>query len=140
MASAPYERDKLRWIYARMTLIREFEDRVQQDLLAGRITGAVHLYAGEESVAVGICLHLRQNDYLVSTHRPHGHCLAKGMLARDLMAELHGKSTGICRGKGGSMHIGDLNLGILGATELWGRALRSRAARRCAHEWRRRIR
>jgi pyruvate dehydrogenase E1 component alpha subunit len=98
-----------------MTLIREFEERVNQDFLAGRITGAVHLYSGEEAVAVGVCLHLRDDDYVTSTHRPHGHCLAKGLDPKAMMAELYGKTNGLCHGKGGSMHMGDMDRGMLGA-------------------------
>lgn len=107
--------DKLRWIYSRMTLIREFEEQVNRDFLTGKITGAIHLYSGEEAVAVGVCLQLRDDDYITTTHRPHGHCLAKGMDPAAVMAELYGKTTGVCRGKGGSMHLADLNVGVLGA-------------------------
>ncbi|MBM3776384.1 MAG: thiamine pyrophosphate-dependent dehydrogenase E1 component subunit alpha [Acidobacteria bacterium] len=118
--SAPYSADELRSIYSRMTLIREFEDCVQRLFLDGKLVGAIHLYAGQESVAVGVCLHLRDDDYITSTHRPHGHCLAKGVDPGAMMAELYGKSNGLCRGKGGSMHLGDLSRGVLGANGIVG--------------------
>src|SRR5262245_38166107 len=107
--------EKLEWIYARMTLIREFEERVNRDFLTGKVVGAVHLYSGEESVGVGVCAELRRDDYVTSTHRAHGHCIAKGMDVAEMMAELWGKSGGICKGKGGSMHLSDLGCGVLGA-------------------------
>ena len=110
-----YKRDQLEWIYSRMTLIREFEERVNRDFLTGKLVGAIHLYSGQESVAVGVCAQLRDEDYLTSTHRAHGHCIAKGMNVREMMAELHGKVGGICKGKGGSMHLSDLSYGVLGA-------------------------
>jgi pyruvate dehydrogenase E1 component alpha subunit len=111
----PYEKEKLRWIYSQMTLIREFDERVQHDFLMGKITGAVHVYCGEEAIAVGICAQLLSSDYVTGTHRSHGHCLAKGIEPKAIMAELYGKASGICRGKGGSMHISAPNLGMLGA-------------------------
>jgi len=110
-----YETEKLKWIYRGMTLIREFDERVQHLFLMGKVTGAIHVYCGEEAVAVGVCAQLRQTDYLAGTHRSHGHCLAKGLDPKTLMAELYGKVTGICKGKGGSMHIVAPELGILGA-------------------------
>src|SRR5207245_4380677 len=82
--------------------------------------GCVHLYAGEEAVAVGICAHLADTDYMTSTHRGHGHCMAKGVDVRGMMAELFGKATGICKGKGGSMHIADMDKGMLGANGIVG--------------------
>jgi pyruvate dehydrogenase E1 component alpha subunit len=107
--------DQLRWMYGRMTLIREFDERVQQLFLQGKITGAIHLYCGEEGVAAGVCSGLRTSDYVTSTHRGHGHCIAKGLDPRTMMAELYGKTTGICKGKGGSMHMASPDLGMLGA-------------------------
>lgn len=98
-----------------MALIREFEERVNRDFLTGKLVGAIHLYSGEESVAVGVCAELREEDWLASTHRAHGHCIAKGMDVRQMMAELHGKVGGICKGKGGSMHLSDVRRGVLGA-------------------------
>jgi acetoin:2,6-dichlorophenolindophenol oxidoreductase subunit alpha len=107
--------DKLRSIYGNMTLMRKFDERVQQDFLAGKLTGALHVYCGEEAIAAGVCANLTDCDYIVGTHRSHGHAIARGVDIKAIMAELHGRATGLCRGKGGSMHIGDLNLGMLGA-------------------------
>ena len=98
-------RDKLLEIYERMVTIRMFEDRVHDEYAAGRIPGFVHLYAGEEAVAVGVCAHLSDADSITSTHRGHGHCIAKGVGVNEMMAELYGRVTGACKGKGGSMHI-----------------------------------
>ncbi len=102
-------------MYRRMCLIRSFEEHARELYMQGKIRGATHMYIGEEAVAVGACTALRRDDYITSTHRGHGHCLAKGGLPRQMMAELLGKATGYCHGKGGSMHIADLDLGILGA-------------------------
>ncbi len=113
-------KDKLLWIYERMQLIRVFETRVSTEFGKGKIPGFVHLYAGEEAVAVGICAHLTDADYMTSTHRGHGHCVAKGVDVRGMMAELFGKATGICKGKGGSMHIADMDKGMLGANGIVG--------------------
>jgi len=112
--------DKLLWIYERMQLIRTFENRVKVEFGKGKIPGFVHLYAGEEAVAVGICAHLTDADYMTSTHRGHGHCVAKGVDPRGMMAELFGKATGTCKGKGGSMHIADMDKGMLGANGIVG--------------------
>ena len=113
-------KDKLLWIYERMQLIRVFETRVSTEFGRGKIPGFVHLYAGEEAVAVGICANLTDADYMTSTHRGHGHCVAKGVDVRGMMAELFGKATGICKGKGGSMHIADMDKGMLGANGIVG--------------------
>ncbi|MGQ9667516.1 MAG: thiamine pyrophosphate-dependent dehydrogenase E1 component subunit alpha [Anaerolineae bacterium] len=114
------ERPKLADMYYRMWLIRHFEASArwlfQQDL----VRGSTHTYTGEEAVAVGACAALNRDDYITSTHRGHGHCLAKGGDPRRMMAELLGKATGYCKGKGGSMHIADLDLGILGANGIVG--------------------
>ena len=112
--------ERARWIYERMTLIRAFEDRVAQLFADGRIPGFVHLYAGEEAIAVGLCAHLDDRDYITSTHRGHGHCIAKGVELGPMMAELLGKATGSCHGKGGSMHIADVSRGMLGANGIVG--------------------
>jgi pyruvate dehydrogenase E1 component alpha subunit len=112
---AKYSIDKLKWIYSRMMLMREFDERVQQLFLEGKITGAIHVYCGEEGVAAGVCAHLRDDDYITGTHRSHGHALAKGIDPKAIMAELYGKVTGICKGKGGSMHLVAPELGMLGA-------------------------
>jgi len=106
--------------YRRMYAIRAFEEKVEQLFAAGELPGFVHLYMGEEACAVGVCSALKEGDYITSTHRGHGHCLAKGGDPRRMMAELLGKTTGYCKGKGGSMHIADLDLGILGANGIVG--------------------
>lgn len=113
-------KDQLLWIYERMQTIRLFEDRVKVEFGKGKIPGFVHLYAGEEAVAVGICANLTDTDYMTSTHRGHGHCIAKGVDVRGMMAELFGKATGVCKGKGGSMHIADMDKGMLGANGIVG--------------------
>jgi pyruvate dehydrogenase E1 component alpha subunit len=113
-------RDRLLWMYQRMRLIREFENQLHGDFAAGKIPGFVHLYAGEEAVAVGVCAHLDQTDFITSTHRGHGHCIAKGLAVPAMMAEIHGKATGYCKGKGGSMHIADFDHGMLGANGIVG--------------------
>src|SRR5216684_739752 len=113
-------KEKLLWMYERMQLIRTFENRVKVEFGKGKIPGFVHLYAGEEAVAVGICANLTDADYMTSTHRGHGHCVAKGVEPRGMMAELFGKATGTCKGKGGSMHIADMNKGMLGANGIVG--------------------
>lgn len=115
--------DKLLWIYQRMVLIRKFEDKAHELFAAGDLPGFVHLYAGEEAVAVGVCANLRDDDFVTSTHRGHGHCIAKGVDLREMMAEVYGKATGICKGKGGSMHIADLDRGMLGANGIVGGGL-----------------
>ena len=107
-------------LYERMALIRAFEERVAQLFADGRIPGFVHLYAGEEAVAVGVCAHLNDGDYITSTHRGHGHCIAKGVPIGEMMAELFGRSGGSCKGKGGSMHIADVSRGMLGANGIVG--------------------
>ena len=98
-----------------MVLIRHFEDRVYQLFLRGEIPGTLHQYQGQEAVAVGVCSNLARTDWITSTHRPHGHALAKGVSPMAAMAELFGKSTGCCGGKGGSMHLGDPEVGMLPA-------------------------
>jgi len=113
-------KDKLLWMYERMQLIRTFENRVKVEFGKGKIPGFVHLYAGEEAIAVGICTNLTDADYMTSTHRGHGHCVAKGVDPHGMMAELFGKATGTCKGKGGSMHIADMNKGMLGANGIVG--------------------
>ncbi len=103
-----------------MYLIRHFETRVEELFANGKIPGFVHLYIGEEAVAVGTCSALRKDDYVVSTHRGHGHCIAKGADPKLMMAELFAKSTGYCKGKGGSMHVAALDIGMIGATAIVG--------------------
>jgi pyruvate dehydrogenase E1 component alpha subunit len=99
----------------RMLLVRRVEERLSKDFHAGKLPGAVHLYIGQEAVAVGVCAHLRDSDTITSTHRGHGHFIAKGGSPRAMMAEIWGKKSGICRGMGGSMHVADVSKGILGA-------------------------
>ncbi|MBI3300515.1 MAG: thiamine pyrophosphate-dependent dehydrogenase E1 component subunit alpha [Deltaproteobacteria bacterium] len=113
-------KEKLLWMFERMLLIRTFENRVRAEFGKGKIPGFVHLYAGEEAIAVGICTNLTDQDYITSTHRGHGHCIAKGVEVRSMMAELFGKATGACKGKGGSMHIADMDKGMLGANGIVG--------------------
>jgi pyruvate dehydrogenase E1 component alpha subunit len=117
------EKEKLLWMYEKMRTIRAFEEKVAELFAAGKIPGFVHLYIGEEAVAVGVCANLRDDDYITSTHRGHGHLIAKGGDLKLMMAELFGKKTGYCKGKGGSMHIADLDLGILGANGIVGGGL-----------------
>ena len=107
-------------LYRRMLLIRRFEERVYLLFLEGEIPGTVHQYQGQEAVAVGVCSELRLTDWITSTHRPHGHALAKGVTPRRAMAELYGRETGCCRGKGGSMHLGDPDVGMLPAIAIVG--------------------
>lgn len=111
-----------RWLhfYRQMLKIRLFEEEVNQLYLSARMPGLAHLYIGEEAVAVGVCEALRQSDYITSTHRGHGHCLAKGASVDKMFAELLGKEAGYCRGKGGSMHIADQDTGNLGANAIVG--------------------
>jgi TPP-dependent pyruvate/acetoin dehydrogenase alpha subunit len=113
-------RDQLAILYHRMWLIRYFDENAKLLYQQDKIRGTTHAYIGEEAVAVGACAALNHDDYITSTHRGHGHCLAKGGDPRLMMAELLGKATGYCRGKGGSMHIADLDLGILGANGIVG--------------------
>ncbi len=113
-------RDELLAAYRMMRTIRAFEDRVHAELSAGGIPGFVHLYAGEEASAVGICMNLDGRDKIASTHRGHGHCIAKGVAVDGMMAEIFGRATGTCGGKGGSMHIADLERGMMGANGIVG--------------------
>jgi len=103
--------------------IRLFEEKVFELYAQNLVPGTIHLYAGEEAVAVGVCSNLRKDDYITSTHRGHGHCIAKGAQLKRIMAEILGKKTGYCKGKGGSMHIADFNVGMLGATAVVGAGL-----------------
>ena len=112
--------EQLLSLFERMTLIRLMEERLRADAAAGRLPGAVHLYIGQEAVAVGVCANLRDTDWITSTHRGHGHFLAKGGDPKAMMAEIWGKRTGICKGMGGSMHVADLSKGILGANGIVG--------------------
>ena len=101
--------------YRQMKTIREFEERVHAEIMNGQIPGFTHLYTGQEANAVGVCQHLSNEDTIISTHRGHGHCIAKGADVIGMMKELFGSSEGLCKGKGGSMHVADFEKGILGA-------------------------
>jgi pyruvate dehydrogenase E1 component alpha subunit len=119
MTSQLKKEDLLR-AYRTMREIREFEDRLHIEFATGKIPGFVHLYSGEEAVATGVCMHLTDEDRISSTHRGHGHCIAKGVDIHGMMAEIYGKKTGTCGGKGGSMHIADLAKGMMGANGIVG--------------------
>jgi pyruvate dehydrogenase E1 component alpha subunit len=112
--------DTRTWLYRTMRLIRRFEERVVDLVNANEIAGVTHEYVGQEAVATGVCAALRPDDMITSTHRGHGHVIAKGADVRRMMAELLGRSTGLNRGRGGSMHIADFSLGILGANGIVG--------------------
>jgi len=107
-------------MYQQMVTIRLFEEQVNDLYKTARMPGLAHLYSGEEAVAVGVCAALRRDDYITSTHRGHGHCLAKGASVDRMFAELLGKEAGYCKGKGGSMHIADQDTGNLGANAIVG--------------------
>jgi len=113
-------REALLRAYRGMKVIREFEERLHTDIQTGMIAGFTHLYCGQEAVAVGVCEHLDADDKIVSTHRGHGHCLAKGCDLDGMMAEIWGSREGLCKGKGGSMHIADIDRGMLGANGIVG--------------------
>src|SRR3712207_4224831 len=107
-------------LLATMLRIRRFEEQTAELYRAGELPGFVHLSIGQEACAAGACAALRQEDYITSTHRGHGHCIAKGASTRAMMAELYAKVTGVCKGKGGSMHIADFSVGMLGANGVVG--------------------
>ncbi len=113
-------KEKLIDMYRTMVRIRTFENRVSQEFANNQIQGIVHLYLGEEAIATGACAHLRPDDYIVSTHRGHGHLIGKGGDTKRAMAEIFGKATGYCKGKGGSMHVADPTIGMLGANGIVG--------------------
>ena len=113
-------REKLLWMYERLTLIREFEERLKWLVETGVPVGAVHYYTGQEACAAGVCAALDPSDWIASTHRGHGHCIAKGVEVHRMMAELYGKTTGSNRAKGGSMHITDVRVGMLGVNPIVG--------------------
>ena len=116
----PLDKDGLLKAYRTMRTIRDFEERLHADFAKGDIPGFVHLYAGEEAAGTGIMMHLEDKDRIASTHRGHGHCIAKGVDPREMMAEIYGKVAGSCRVKGGSMHIADLSKGMMGANGILG--------------------
>ena len=119
-ARAPARDERWLHFYRQMLKIRLFEEEVNQLYLGAKMPGLAHLYIGEEAIAVGVCEALRQDDYITSTHRGHGHCIAKGASLDRMFAELLGKEAGYCRGKGGSMHIADQDTGNLGANAIVG--------------------
>src|ERR671925_735939 len=118
----PSEIESQQWLhmYRRMVMIRLFEEQVNDLYTRALMPGLAHLYIGEEAIAAGICEALRKDDFITSTHRGHGHCLAKGASPDRMFAELLGKEAGYCRGKGGSMHIADPATGNLGANAIVG--------------------
>lgn len=118
--STELSKEQLLDAYRTMRTIREFEERLHTEFATGEIPGFVHLYAGEEAIAAGVMAHLDGDDYVASTHRGHGHSIAKGCDPKAMMFEIYGKDEGICRGKGGSMHIADLEKGMLGANGIVG--------------------
>lgn len=119
-----------------MVRIRAFEETAAKDFLDGKLIGFLHLYSGEEAVATGVCACLREDDYITSTHRGHGHCLAKGADMNRMMAELYGKVTGYSKGKGGSMHIADISKGIIGANGIVGAGIPIAVGAGFAHKYR----
>ena len=116
----PLDKAGLLQAYRTMRTIREFEECLHGEFAKGDIPGFVHLYAGEEAAGTGIMMHLKDSDRIASTHRGHGHCIAKGVDVKEMMAEIYGKILGSCRGKGGSMHIADLSKGMMGANGILG--------------------
>ncbi len=116
----PIDRDTALRLYRDMRLIRRFEQRAEQLFGENKVWGTIHNYSGQEAVAVGVCAHLRDEDWITSTHRGHGHCIAKGADVGRMFAELLGRETGYCRGRGGSMHIADTSKGNLGANGIVG--------------------
>jgi TPP-dependent pyruvate/acetoin dehydrogenase alpha subunit len=113
-------RDRFRVLYRKLMTIRRFEEKVDEFFRQGKVIGAVHTSVGQEAVAVGVAEALNENDLVIATHRGHGHCLMRGAELKPMMAELFGKATGLCKGKGGSMHIVDVKKGMLGAMGIVG--------------------
>ena len=112
--------ERLQVIYRKMRMIRSFEEKLNELVTAGKLGGFLHLSVGQEAIAVGVCALLNDLDYVSTTHRGHGHCIAKGVGVKGMMAELFGRSSGLCKGKGGSMHIADMDAGMLGANGIVG--------------------
>ncbi len=119
----PIKDEDLKMMFRKMLTIRRFEERAIQEYQNGNLYGFIHSYIGQEAIAVGVCSHLRIDDRIVSNHRGHGHCIAKGADMKRMMAEIFGKKTGYCKGKGGSMHIADFQIGMLGANGIVGAGL-----------------
>ncbi len=115
-----YSREQLESFYQTMMMIRKFELCVESKFLGGEIPGFLHVYIGEEAIATGVMANMTAKDYIESTHRGHGHTVAKGANLKNMMAEIFGKKTGCCKGKGGSMHIADFSVGMLGANGVVG--------------------
>lgn len=113
-------KEQLTRAYKQMAMIRAFEMHLHEEIKTGAIAGFTHLYAGQEAIAVGICEQLSDDDYIVSTHRGHGHCIAKGCDVTGMMKEIYGRADGLCNGKAGSMHIADVDKGMLGANGIVG--------------------
>ncbi|MEM9168033.1 MAG: thiamine pyrophosphate-dependent dehydrogenase E1 component subunit alpha [Pseudomonadota bacterium] len=113
-------RDDLRTAYLKMRRMRDFDERMRKEFMTGTMPGFIHLYCGQEAIAAGVCAHLSDEDYIGSTHRGHGHCIAKGCDIRDMTLEIYCRADGLCGGKGGSMHIADLSKGMLGANAIVG--------------------
>lgn len=118
--SLQQSKEQMLTAYREMKTIREFEERLHKEIMTGEIAGFTHLYSGQEAVAVGVCQNLDNEDLIVSTHRGHGHCIAKGCDVKGMMAEIYGRATGLGKGKGGSMHIADFDKGMLGANGIVG--------------------
>ena len=123
MAAAEIGKDTLLKMYRTMQTIRQFEERLRDLFKEGKVPGFVHVSIGEEATPTGVCAALTDRDYITSTHRGHGHLIAKGGKLKPMMAEIFGKKTGYCKGKGGSMHIADFSIGILGANGIVGAGL-----------------
>ena len=119
-------------LYTTMLEIRRFEEHVAKEVFDGNIPGFAHSYIGQEAIAAGVCRHLTKKDRIVSNHRGHGHCIAKGADINRMMAEIYGKKTGYCKGKGGSMHIADFSIGMLGADGIVGAGLPISTGAACA--------
>ncbi len=115
-----YSQDELTRAYRLMKTIREFEERIRSEYQQGKLPGFIHMYRNQEAIAVGACLDMTDGDYIASTHRGHGHCIAKGCELEGMMLELACKQDGLCNGKGGSMHIADMSKGMLGANAIVG--------------------
>ena len=128
--------DSLLQMYCEMLKIRVFEERLDELFGRGILPRHSHLYIGEEAVAAGVCTQLKEDDFITSTHRGHGHVIAKGAEIKFMMAELYGKKTGYCKGKGGSMHIADMELGILGANGIAGGGLPIAVGAAMSAKWR----
>lgn len=131
------KKEQLLGFYRTMQTIRKFEERIADLYARGLVPGLAHLYIGQEAVAAGVCATLKETDTITSTHRGHGHVIAKGAALGPMMAELFGKRTGYCKGKGGSMHIADMDLGILGANGIAGGGLPIAVGAGWSAKWRR---